>query len=82
MVKFSEDEKHDLKELVGHEGLKPLMRILEALAASAEKELLSKDLKAGSAEEFIILKGRAEGARRLSGKFLAEIERLKSLRDE
>ena len=79
-LKFlKDDEKEIFAELLEHDGLKPLMRLLDAQAAAFEREVLSFDLKVGLEDELIIRKARAEGARRLYTKFLVEVERARQI---
>lgn len=76
---LNSDEKEALAEIIDQDGIKCLLKILEAQVANFEKDVLSVDIKPGREQELVVAKARSEGARRLANKFSVEIVRLRQI---
>jgi hypothetical protein len=75
-LKLSLEDKNLLMDVLAHEGLKPLLAVLDAEAESIEYELLSAN--STDERELVRLKSRADGARKLQDCFERRIKTLRS----
>jgi hypothetical protein len=65
-IKLNGEEKLDLRELIGHPGLKACLKMMEACVEDMERRVITIPLKSEQNNELIFAKARAEGARQLA----------------
>lgn len=72
------DEREDLEELLNADGLRPLLRWLEAHRENLVRDVLSYDLSNGNDRELALQKARLEGADKLIKSFNLSVQKAKS----
>jgi len=81
LLKLSTEEKEALGALLSHDGLKVLLKVMEALARSQAEGLLTYDLDGGSERGLALLKAQSDGARKLHQSIAAYLAALKRKHD-
>lgn len=66
MKKLSLEESEDLRDLVSHDGIKPLLSLIDSFVHDFETDVLKHPLDPNSAQELLFKKARLEGAGKLA----------------
>lgn len=78
--KISQEARQEIRELSDSLYWKPLLSLLDSLAATQEYAVLSYNLNPANPhgpQELAFLKAQAQGARRLQSSFLTEVSKIR-----
>lgn len=76
-MKLNEEQREELRELLGTEALKSIFGLLEMCCVSEEQKLLTEKLDAERPNRLLVAKARAEGARSVQAQFSMALDALK-----